>query len=280
MFCKAENLQRAGAFKFRGAFNAVASLTAEERARGVVTTSSGNHAQALALAARLCGVSAAVVMPHDAPPNKRSATEGYGAEVIGYDRYTEDRDALARNLAAERGAVLIPPYDHPAVMAGQGTAALELIEEVGQLDALLVCVGGGGLLAGCATAAVALCPGIEVYGVEPLAGDDHRRSRAAGHRVSVGVPHTIADGQQTDAPGELTWPITNALCTDFLAVTDASIIAAMTFVFERMKLVVEPSGACALAALLDGTVDLSGRRVGVTFSGGNIDVARWRELSV
>ncbi len=274
VYLKAEQFQRAGAFKFRGAYNAVAALDEESRARGVATTSSGNHAQALALAAKLWGVPATVVMPDDAPASKRAATEGYGAEVVGYDRYHQDRDALAAEVAAERGAVLIPPYDHPEVMAGQGTVALELIDETGPLDALVVCLGGGGLLAGCATAAAALSPGVRIFGVEPETGDDHRRSRAEGRRVSVGVPRTIADGQQTDAPGELTWPITNALVEDFVTVTDAEILDTMRFLFERMNVVVEPSGASALAALWSGRLELAGGRIGVTLSGGNIDLAR------
>ncbi|MDA3041325.1 MAG: pyridoxal-phosphate dependent enzyme [Actinomycetota bacterium] len=278
VFLKAENFQRMGAFKFRGAYNAVSSLSAAELERGVITTSSGNHAQAIALAARLCGATAMVVMPIDAPANKAAATEAYGASLVRYDRYVEDREALVRRVADETGRMFIPPYDHPLVMAGQGTAALELVEDVPDLDALLVCVGGGGLLAGCATAAAALVPGIRIFGVEPEAGDDHRRSRMAGQRVTIPVPRTIADGQQTDAPGELTWPITNALCEDFVTVTDDQIIDTMRFLFERMKLVVEPSGASALAALFCGAVDLRGLRVGVTISGGNIDVARCREL--
>lgn len=278
VFLKAENLQRMGAFKFRGAYNAVSLLDGDERERGVVTTSSGNHAQAIALAARLCGTSALVVMPQDAPAAKAVATEGYGASLVRYDRYNQDRDEVLSRVAQQTGRVVIPPYDHPAVMAGQGTVALELIEDVAGLDVLLVCLGGGGLLAGCATVAAALVPGMRIFGVEPEAGDDHRRSRLAGERVSIPMPRTIADGQQLSTPGALTWPINNALCEDFLTVTDDQIVDTMRFLFERVKVVVEPSGASALAALLCGVIDLSGLRVGVTISGGNIDAARFSEL--
>jgi threo-3-hydroxy-L-aspartate ammonia-lyase len=278
VFLKAENLQRMGAFKFRGAYNAVSLLDDEERARGVLTTSSGNHAQAIALAARLCGTSALVVMPQDAPAAKAVATEGYGASLVRYDRYNQDRDEVLSRVARQTGRVVIPPYDHPAVMAGQGTVALELIEDVADLDVLLVCLGGGGLLAGCATVAAALVPGMRIFGVEPETGDDHRRSRLAGERVTIPMPRTIADGQQLSTPGALTWPINNALCEDFLTVTDDQIVDAMRFLFERVKVVVEPSGASALAALLSGVIDLSGLRVGVTISGGNIDAARFSEL--
>lgn len=278
VFLKAENLQRMGAFKFRGAYNAVSLLDGDERERGVVTSSSGNHAQAIALAARLCGTSALVVMPQDAPAAKAVATEGYGASLVRYDRYNQDRDEVLSRVAQQTGRVVIPPYDHPAVMAGQGTVALELIEDVAGLDVLLVCLGGGGLLAGCATVAAALVPGMRIFGVEPEAGDDHRRSRLAGERVSIPMPRTIADGQQLSTPGALTWPINNALCEDFLTVTDDQIVDTMRFLFERVKVVVEPSGASALAALLCGVIDLSGLRVGVTISGGNIDAARFSEL--
>lgn len=268
---KAENFQRMGAFKFRGGYNAVAGLPPEARARGVVTFSSGNHAQAVALAAKLHGIPATIVMPEDAPPGKLAATRGYGAEVVRYDRYGEDRNAIGARIAAERGATLIPPYDHPGVVAGQGTAALELFEEVGPLDLLLVCVGGGGLLAGCALAARALSPGAAVVGVEPEAGDDWARSVAAGERVKLsGVPRTIADGQQTEAPGELTWAVARPLIAGIALVSDDEIRAAMAFCFERLKIVVEPSGASALAALLAGKVDAAGKRVGVTISGGNV----------
>ncbi len=278
VFLKAESLQRTGAFKFRGAYNAVSSLSEEERAVGVVTNSSGNHAQALALAASLCGSSATVVMPEDAPPNKAAATEAYGGTLVRYDRYTQDRSEISRGIAEETGRVFIPPYDHPDVMAGQGTTALELMDQAPDLDALVVCVGGGGLLAGCSVVAKAASPDMAIFGVEPEAGDDHRRSREAGKIVKVPVPRTIADGQQTEAPGELTWAINSELVDDFPVVSDDQIIETMRFLFERMKLVVEPSGATALAALLTGQLDLSRRRVGVTISGGNISAARFGEL--
>jgi threo-3-hydroxy-L-aspartate ammonia-lyase len=276
VFLKCENVQRIGAFKFRGAYNAVAAMDPAVRARGVVTASSGNHAQAVALSARLHGVPAWIVMPTDAPETKLAATRGYGAEVIPYDRYREDRHALMAEVAAAKGASAVPPYDDPFVMAGQGTAALELIEEVGDLDLLLVCLGGGGLLAGCATAAKALLPGVSVIGVEPAAGDDWARSYAAGERVGLEqVPRTIADGQQTEAPGKLTWPTVRRLVDGIATVTDDEIRGAMRFLFERMKLVAEPSGASALAALLAGAVDGRGKRVGVTISGGNVGVAQF-----
>lgn len=279
VFLKAENLQRMGAFKFRGAFNAVAGLAPETRARGVVTFSSGNHAQAVALAAKLHAIPATIVMPHDAPPAKLAATRGYGAEVVLYDRYGDDRNAIGARIAAERGATLIPPYDHPGVVAGQGTAALELFEEVGPLDLLLVCVGGGGLLAGCALAAEALSPGAAVIGVEPEAGDDWAQSVAAGHRVRLpGVPRTIADGQQTEAPGELTWAVARPLISGIALVSDDEVRAAMAFCFGSLKVVVEPSGATALAALLAGKVDGAGKRVGVTISGGNVGLDQFLRL--
>ena len=273
VFLKAEQFQRIGAFKFRGAYNAISALEPEVRARGVVTNSSGNHAQAVALSAQLFGIPATIVMPTDAPPAKIAATRGYGAEIVFYDRYREDRTAIAERVAAELGATLIPPYDHPLVMAGNGTPALELIEEVGELDLLLVCLGGGGLLSGCATAAAAVSSGIEIWGVEPAAGDDWAQSFAKGERVRLAeVPRTIADGQQTEAPGLLTWPTVWPLVRGIATVSDDEIRDAMRFLFERMKLVTEPSGASALAALLSGKVDGRGKRVGVTLSGGNIGI--------
>ena len=277
-YCKAENLQRTGSFKFRGAYNAVSALDPAARARGVVAFSSGNHAQAVALAAALHDATATIVMPHDTPPVKLAATRGYGAHVVGFDRYTEDRAAVAAALADEQGRTLIPPFDAAEVMAGQGTVARELIEEVGELDVLLVCVGGGGLIAGCATAAKAMAPGIAVVGVEPEAGDDVRRSLAAGTRVTIPVPHTIADGQQVTAPGELTFPVLQRLVDDVLLVSDDDILSAMAFLFDVTKVVAEPSGACALAALLSGAADLAGLRVGVTLSGGNVGLARFHAL--
>ena len=274
---KAECFQRGGAFKFRGAYSLISTLDAAERAAGVVAFSSGNHAQAVALASQLLGVRAAIVMPEDTSALKLAATRGYGAEVLLYDRYADDRAAIARDLAAERGAVLVPPFDHPLVMAGQGTAALELLDEAGRLDALLAPVGGGGLVAGCATVAAALDPGIRVIGVEPEAGDDTRRSLAAGHRVEIPVPRTIADGQQITAPGELTFPIVQQLVSQVVLVSDGELLDAMRFAFDRLKIVLEPSGACGLAALLAGRVD-PGERCGVILSGGNVGLERFAEL--
>ncbi|MER8004056.1 threo-3-hydroxy-L-aspartate ammonia-lyase [Streptomyces sp. NPDC094149] len=278
VFLKCENFQRVGAFKFRGAYNAASRLTPEQLAKGIAAYSSGNHAQAVALAARELGSTAVIVMPEDAPTSKREATEGYGAEIVTYDRYTEDREAVARALADERGLALIPPYEHPHVMAGQGTAALELLEEVGELDELLVPVGGGGLIAGSATAAKGLHPGIRVLGVEPEAGDDTKRSLEAGERVSVPVPRTIADGQALTTPGELTFSVNRRLVDKIALVSDDEIRAAMRFAFERLKIVVEPSGATPLAALLAGRAGSLPRRVGVIVSGGNVDADRFARL--
>ena len=275
VFLKAENLQRIGAFKFRGAYNAIAQLDDERKRRGVVAFSSGNHAQGVALAAKLLGVPAVIVMPSDAPAMKLAATRGYGAEVVEYDRERMNRAELAASIAAERGATLIPPYDDPAIIAGQGTAVLELIEDAGPLDVLLVPLGGGGLLAGSCLAATALSPGVRVYGVEPEAGDDWLRSWRENRIVSIPVPKTIADGQQTQAPGERNWAIVRALGAGILTVTDDEIRAAMRFAFERLKLVVEPSGASALAALLFGKTDSRSDKVGVVISGGNVDPARF-----
>ena len=278
VFLKCENLQRMGAFKFRGAYNRIAQLDAAERARGVVAFSSGNHAQGVALAAQLLGVPATIVMPEDAPASKLAATREYGAEVILYDRNTMNRGAIAERLAAERGAVLVPPYDDTAIVAGQGTVARELLEDVPDLDVLLVCTGGGGLLAGSALAATALRPGIAVFGVEPAAGDDFAQSFARGERVEIPVPDTIADGQRTTSPGELTFPIVKRLCAGIVTAREEDLCEAMRFAFERLKLVVEPSGACALAALLAGTVGVAGSRVGVILSGGNVDAERYAEF--
>jgi threonine dehydratase len=276
---KAENLQRVGAFKFRGAYNAVASLAADERARGVVTVSSGNHAQALTLAARLHGVPALILMPDDAPASKVAATEGYGAEIRRFDRYAEDREELLAAAVAERGMVAVHAYDDERVMAGQGTVALELLEQADGLDALVVPVGGGGLIAGCATVAKHRDPAIRVIGVEPQAGDDTRQSLAAGERVRVPVAATIADGQQLPTPGEHTFPVIRERVDAIELASDEEIVAAMRFLFERVKLVVEPSGACALAALLAGRIDLDGaQRVGVVLSGGNVDADRFAAL--
>ncbi len=275
---KAENLQRMGAFKFRGGYNSVNVLSDEERSRGVVAFSSGNHAQAVALAARLHGCAATIVMPHDAPALKLAATRGYGAEVIVYDRYKEDRAEIATRLTQERGASLIPPYDHLPVMAGQGTAALELIEDAGPLDALIVCAGGGGFLSGCAVAAKHLLPGIAVFGAEPERGNDMQQSLRSGQLVHIDVPRTICDGQQTQSPGKHPFEVIRALVTDVLTVPDPVVVEAMRFVFERMKLVLEPSGACALAALMHHRDRFRGQRVGVTLSGGNIGIDRFVAL--
>ena len=275
---KAENLQRMGAFKFRGGYNAVNILSDAERARGVVAFSSGNHAQAVALAAQLHGCGATIVMPHDAPALKVAATRGYGAEVVLYDRYKEDRAQIARRIVAERGAMLIPPFDHLPVMAGQGTTALELIEEAGPLDALIVCAGGGGLLSGCTVAAKHLLPGIEVYGAEPERGNDMQQSLRAGRIVTIDVPRTICDGQQTQAVGHHPFEVIQAHVKGVLTVGDPAVVEAMRFAFERMKVVLEPSGACALAALMTHAERFRGKRVGVTLSGGNIGLDRFVAL--
>jgi threonine dehydratase len=277
---KAECFQRTGSFKARGAYNALASLEPRQRAAGVVTMSSGNHAQALAWAAGRFGVPAVVVMPDDAPANKRAATEGYGAEVVTYDRYTGDREAIAKAIAAERALTLVPPFDDWSVMAGQGTVALELLQDAGELDVLVVPVGGGGLMAGCATAAKALQPDVRVVGAEPEAGDDHRRSMVAGHAVRLpAVPRTVADGQAAEQPGPLTFTVNRQRVDDFVTATDEDIVGGMRFCFERLRIVVEPSGACALAAVLNGAAGrFSGGRVGVVLSGGNIDADRFARL--
>lgn len=275
---KCENFQRMGAFKFRGAFNAIACLAPAQRAAGVIAFSSGNHAQAIALAARLQSVRATIVMPSDAPAAKMAATLEYGAEVIRYDRFTEDREALTCRLADERGLTLIPPYDHPDVIAGQGTAALELFEEAGALDALFVCLGGGGLLSGCALAAAERSPDCAVYGVEPEAGDDGRQSLRVGRIVTIAVPKTIADGAMTTHLGELTYPIIRRHVRDILTVSDAQLIETLRFFAERMKMVVEPTGCLAAAAAFAAAPAWRGRRVGILVSGGNVDLAvygRW-----
>jgi threonine dehydratase len=269
---KPESLQRGGAFKFRGAYNKISSL---ERGTPVLAYSSGNHAQAVALSARLLGSQATILMPTDAPASKVAGTKGYGAEVVTYDRYTENREEIAAALAAERGAELVRPYDDELIMAGAGTAALELLEDAGMVDTLVVPVGGGGLIAGSATIAKAM--GVQrVVGVEPEAGDDWKQSFAAGKIVAIDVPRTIADGLQTHAPGELTWEVASRLVDEIVTVTDDQIVAAMRFVFERMKLVIEPSGAVAVAAVREGLV--SGGRIGVIVSGGNVDALRFAQL--
>jgi threo-3-hydroxy-L-aspartate ammonia-lyase len=286
VFFKCENLQRMGAFKFRGAYNALARFTPAQRQAGVIAFSSGNHAQAVALSARLLGMPSVIVMPHDSPTAKLAATRDYqqgqrGSEVILYDRYTEDREAIGRKIAQERGMTLIPPYDHADVMAGQGTAALELIQQTadaGPLDLLLVCVGGGGLISGCAVAAQALCPGVEVRGIEPAAGNDTQQSLALGRVVHIDTPVTIADGAQTQHSGALTFPVIQALVAGIDTVSDAQLVATMRFFAERMKMVVEPTGCLAAAALLEGVVAARGKRVGVIVSGGNVDMARFASL--
>ena len=272
-FFKCENLQRMGAFKFRGAYNALASLDADSRKRGVVAFSSGNHAQAVALAGRLLGIKTTIVMPADAPAVKVAATKGYGAEVVLYDRAKgEDREQVAGRIARETGAVTIPPFDHRDIIAGQGTAAKELIEEVGLLDYLFVCTGGAGLLSGCAIAANHLSPGCKVIGVEPAAGNDAQRSLRTGELVHIDVPDTIADGARTQALGKLTFPLVLRHVTDILTVSDAELVEAMRFLWERMKLVVEPTGALAAAGVLSGQLDVRGKRVGIIISGGNVDL--------
>lgn len=281
-FLKTECFQRTGSFKFRGAYNKIASLSPDQRRAGVAAYSSGNHAQAVALAARLHGTRAVILMPEDTPAAKREATRGYGAEIVTYDRYSEDREALTIELAAGRGLTVVPPYDDPAVMAGQGTAGLELSEAAGPLDAVLIPIGGGGLAAGCATILAARHPGVRLVGVEPEAGDDTRRSLAAGERVTIPIPRTIADGQQIDVPGRLTFEVNSRLLSEVVVVSDAEIVAAMGFAFDRMKLVTEPSGACALAALLHGRLAdppaSPGARVGVIVSGGNVGLDRFVAL--
>lgn len=271
VFFKCDNLQRAGAFKFRGAYNAISRLSDAQRAAGVVAFSSGNHAQAIAMAARMLGTPATVVMPHDAPALKLAATQGYGATVVLYNRHTEDRETVASALVGERGLTLIPPYDHADVIAGQGTAAKELIEEVGPLDYLFVCVGGGGVLSGCAIAAAELSPDCAVIGVEPEAGNDAQQSLRAGHIVRIPLPDTIADGARTQYIGKLVLPILQAYVRDIVTVTDAQLRAQMRFFAERMKIVVEPTGCLAAAAVLNRIVDIAGARVGVIVTGGNVD---------
>ena len=278
LYFKCENLQRMGAFKFRGAFNALSRFSAEQRRAGVLAFSSGNHAQAIALSARELGMPAVIVMPADAPAAKLQATRGYGAEVITYDRYSEDRDAISRRIAAERGMTLIPPFDHADVITGQGTAAKELFDEVGPLDVLLVCLGGGGLLAGSALAARALSPDCRVYGVEPEAGNDGQQSLRRGEVVHIAPPRTIADGAQTQHLGQLTFGIIRRDVSDILTVSDTQLVEAMLFYAERMKLVVEPTGALSLAGAHHGGLPLKGLRVGVIISGGNVDLPRYAQL--
>lgn len=278
VFFKCENFQRMGAFKFRGAFNALSKLDPVVRARGVITFSSGNHAQAIALAARLLDMHATIVMPRDAPAGKLESTRDYGGNVVTYDRYSEDREEITRRLATERGLTVIPPYDHPDVIAGQGTAAMELFNEVGPLDRLYACLGGGGLLSGSALAAKALSPGCKVYGVEPAAGNDGQQSFRCGSLVRIDVPQTIADGAQTQSLGHYTFEIIRRDVTDVLTVTDAELIECMEFFAARMKMIVEPTGCLALAAVRAAGKRLAGQRIGVIVSGGNVDLERFAEL--
>jgi threo-3-hydroxy-L-aspartate ammonia-lyase len=278
LFFKCENYQRIGAFKFRGACNAIARFTDAQRRAGVLTYSSGNHAQAIALAAKLAGIGATIIMPHDAPVLKVQATRGYGGEVIFYDRYTEDREAIGRRLAQERGMTLIPPYDHPDVIAGQGTAAKELFDEIGQLDVLLVPLGGGGLLAGSAIAAAKLSPSCKVIGVEPEAGNDGQQSLRSGAIVHIAVPDTIADGAKVTHVGEHNFNVIQRHVDDIKTVSDSQLVATMKFFAERMKMVVEPTGCLAAAAALHGVLPLEGKRVGILVSGGNVDLATFAKM--
>jgi threo-3-hydroxy-L-aspartate ammonia-lyase len=278
LFLKCENLQRVGAFKFRGAFNAISRLSESEKARGVIAFSSGNHAQAVALSGRLLGVRATIVMPFNAPAIKLAATRGYGAEVVTYDPAGGQREAIARNIAAERGCTLIPPFDHPHIIAGQGTAALELLEETRPLDYLLVPCGGGGLLSGCAIAAKHVAPGCKVIGVEPLAGDDATRSFHSGTLQTVHNPDTIADGARTPSLGKLTFPLARQFVDDMIALSDEDLVRAMRFVWTHMKLIVEPTGVLGLAAIFNRRLPIEGKRIGVILSGGNVDFSdavRW-----
>ena len=278
LFFKPENLQRGGSFKFRGAFNALASLDAGQRRAGVVAFSSGNHAQGIALAAGILGIPATIVMPHDAPAAKVAATRGYGGKVVSYDRYRDDREQIARDLAEQQGLTPIPPYDHPHIIAGQGTAARELLEDAGPLDALFVCLGGGGLLAGSALAVRALAPDCRLDGVEPAAGNDGQQSLRTGAIVHIDTPATIADGAQTQHLGRHTFPIIQRDVNDILTVSDAELVSCMRFYAERMKLIVEPTGCLSLAGAHTLKDSLRGKRVGILVSGGNVDLERFAQL--
>jgi threonine dehydratase len=278
IFFKAENMQRMGAFKFRGGFNALSRFNEAQRKAGVVAFSSGNHAQAIALSAKLLGIPATIIMPEDAPASKVAATRGYGGNVVTYDRYKEDREAIGRKLAEEKGMTLIPPYDHADVIAGQGTAAKELFEEVGELDYFFVCLGGGGLLSGSALATRALSPNCKLYGVEPEAGNDGQQSFRSGSIVHIDTPKTIADGAQTQNLGSLTFPIIQRDVDDILTVSDAELVDAMRFFASRMKIVVEPTGCLGFAAARKIKDALRGKRVGVLISGGNVDIERFAAL--
>ncbi|RQU96357.1 threo-3-hydroxy-L-aspartate ammonia-lyase [Burkholderia cenocepacia] len=278
VFFKCENLQRMGAFKFRGAFNALSRFDAEQRRHGVVAFSSGNHAQAVALSARILGIPATIVMPQDAPAAKMAATRGYGGNVVTYDRYTEDREQIGRDLAEKHGLTLVPPYDHPDVIAGQGTAAKELFDEVGPLDAVFTPLGGGGLLSGTALATRALSPHAKLYGVEPEAGNDAQQSFRSGTIVHIDTPRTIADGAQTQHLGNLTFPILRRDVDDILTATDAELVESMRFFATRMKIVVEPTGCLSFAAVRRMKDALQGKRVGVVISGGNVDLENFCAL--
>ncbi len=278
LFFKCENFQRMGAFKFRGAYNAIAQFSPEQLANGVIAFSSGNHAQAIALAARLIGTKAVVVMPEDAPEIKITATRGYGGEIVLYDRYKQDREAIGRRLAEERTLTLIPPYDHPHVIAGQGTAAMELVEDAGTLDVLVAPLGGGGLLSGCAIAVKKMHPNCVVIGVEPEAGNDGQRSFRSGQIVHIDPPKTIADGAQTQHLGQYTFPIIRQLVSDIVTVSDDQMVKAMMFFAGRMKMIVEPTGCLAAAAVFEKKIQISGKRVGIVLSGGNIDLSRFTSL--
>lgn len=278
VYFKCENLQRMGAFKFRGAYNALSQFDAQQRRAGVVAFSSGNHAQAIALSAQLLGIPATIIMPQDAPAAKIAATRGYGGNVVLYDRYTQDREQIGRDLAQQQGMTLIPPYDHAHVIAGQGTAAKELFEEAGELDAFFVCLGGGGLLAGSALATRALSPACKLYGVEPEAGNDGQQSFRSGQIVHIDTPKTIADGAQTQHLGSITFPIIRRDVDDVLTVSDAQLVERMGFAASRMKLVIEPTGCLGFAAALQMKEQLRGKRVGILISGGNVDMQRFCAL--
>ncbi|WP_323085778.1 threo-3-hydroxy-L-aspartate ammonia-lyase [Providencia alcalifaciens] len=278
LFFKCENFQRMGAFKFRGALNALSQLTSAQKKAGVIAFSSGNHAQGIALAAQMLNIPATILMPIDSPEVKVAATQGYGAKVLRFDRYTQDREQLCRDLAEKEGLTIIPPYDHVDIIAGQGTAAKELFEEVGELDALFVCLGGGGLLSGCALAARALSPNCKVYGVEPEAGNDAQQSFRSGKIVHIETPKTIADGAQTQHVGNYTFELIKQNVDDILTVTDAQLVDRMKFYAERMKIIVEPTGCLSFAAALKMKDQLRGKRIGIIISGGNVDIKRFAEL--
>lgn len=280
LFFKCENFQRMGAFKFRGAYNSVAQFSDKQRKAGVLTYSSGNHAQAIALSAKLLDIKATIIMPNDAPAAKVAATKGYGGDVVLYDRYKEDREEIGRRLSEERGMTLIPPYDHPHVLAGQGTATKELIEEIGRLDYLFVCLGGGGLLSGSALTAKALNPRCKVIGVEPEAGNDGQQSFRKGKIVTIDVPKTIADGAQTTHLGNHTFPIIQKYVDDIVTVTDQQLIETMRFFSQRMKIVVEPTGCLAAAAAMSGMLPISNKKVGVIISGGNVDLELYAKFLI